>query len=113
MRPVLLLLASLMFVPGSGRADQADRPEELIVFGKLEDQRYLGSLDELGMNGIIEAQLRVSGVVKGRPPSRRFRVQYIAHGFLSGDRALRFRLRRDSDGTYFVCGEGGPGFICK
>lgn len=113
MASMLLSLTLLVLAPGSGLADEAGRPEDLVVFGELDDQEYMGSMDELGMNGIIEARLRVTRVVKGRPPSLMLKIRYIAHTFRSGDRAFRFRLRRDEDGTYLACSDGGRGYICQ
>ena len=113
MRSMLFPLALLVFLPGASLAGETDHPEELVVLGRLDDQEYLESLDELGMNGLIEARLHVTRVVKGRSPSRALRIRYIAHGFRRGDRTYRFRLRRDDDGAYLACSEGGRGFACQ
>jgi hypothetical protein len=92
---------------------KADAKADLVVSGKLEAQEYLGSLDELGMQGVIKARFRVTRVHSGRTASQLLTVRFIAHGTVSEDREFRWRLRETDDGTYIVCSDGGRGYICK
>ncbi|MEG3179322.1 hypothetical protein [Sphingomonas sp. LT1P40] len=106
-------LLALAFLSGTAAGSSLVRDAgDLVVFGKLDQQEYSESLDELGLNGLITARLRITRVVSGRPPSELLRIQYIAHTYRSQGRAFLFHLRRSDDGTYLVCGEGGRGFIC-
>ncbi len=117
MRYMLPLLATFLLQAETSLTsaqDISDRAGDLIVVGTVRNQEYVEALEELGMNGLITASLRVSRVIEGRPPSSHLKIRYIAHSFMSVKRERRFRLRRGEDGIYDVCSEdGGRGFICE
>ena len=107
------LLLTVATSPTSAQTG-SDIARDLIVIGTIGNQEYIEALDELGMNGLITASLRVKRVIEGRPPSSRLKIRYIAHSFMSEKRERRFRLRRREDGIFDVCSEeGGRGFICE
>ena len=110
----LVLLATPLMARGSSFADDAQRTtSDLVVFGKVESQKFIETLGELGIDSVFTARFRITRVQTGNPPSRPLTIRYIAHTYLSEDREFHFRLRPTSDGTYLVCSEGGRGFACK
>ena len=107
-----VLTATLAPVAGSAR-DSRIRADDLIVFGQAKGLKYQ-ALDEYGLDGQFTAQLTITRVVHGRPPSSVLTIKYIAHTDLDEDRALRFHLRRSKDQIWLVCNDGGGrGYICR
>jgi hypothetical protein len=98
MRFVRFALALCTFVfaatlaPAAGSARTSGiRTNDLIVVGQVRTLKY-DVLDELGMNGEITAQLTITRVLRGRPPSSKLTIKYVAHSPLAEDRDVRFHL---------------------
>ena len=113
----MLLLLSLMSTSVTSQASSRDAPSprksDLVVVGVIERQKFVGMTDELGMNSVIEARVRVRRIEKGHLRSSVLTVRYIAHTAYSRDNLEhRFRLLSTADGKYLVCSEGGRGFVC-
>lgn len=100
--------------PGAAAQDTRIRRGDLVVLAHASPRGY-EPLDEFGMSGMITAELRISKVLRGRPPSRTLKIRYIAHMDLPEDSELRFHLRRAPSGSsWLVCKQGGgQGYICK
>jgi hypothetical protein len=110
----MILLATPLMARGLSFVDDAQRTtSDLVVFGKVQGQKFIETLGELGTDSVFTARFRVTRVQSGNSPSRMLTIRYIAHTYLSEDREFHFRLRPTSDGTYLVCSEGGRGYVCK
>jgi len=118
MKTILLLAAVCALLPsaslGAPGQETRIRHGDLVVLGYASPRSY-EALDEFGMSGMITAELRISKVLQGRPPSRTLKIRYIAHMDLPEDSELRFHLRRVPSGSsWIVCKQGaGQGYICK
>ena len=85
---------------------------DLIVVGQI-DTSGSASLDEWGLNVFFTGDLKITRVVKGRPPRSPLPVRYIAHSAYVSDSELEFHLRRAENGDWLVCRKGsGRGYIC-
>jgi hypothetical protein len=110
----LTFASALLSAATPAMAQQAPRVRhgDLIVTGYATPRSYQ-ALDELGMSGMITAELWISKVLKGRAPARTLTIRYIAHMGLPQERELRFHLRQ-MKGIWVVCKQGGgQGYICK
>ncbi|WP_428678637.1 hypothetical protein [Sphingopyxis sp.] len=86
---------------------------ELVVIGTLKNLNFRPDNDWMVTTGSATAELRVTRVLSGRPPSRVLKIQYLAHMYWRENVEGRFRLRRSDEGIYLVCSEnGGVGYVC-
>jgi len=115
---ILRLAAACALLPsaslGAAPQNTSIRQGDLVVLGYVSPRSY-EALDEFGMSAMITAELRISKVLRGRPPSRALKIRYIARMDLPEDSELRFHLRRSPSGSaWIVCKQGGgQGYICK
>lgn len=86
---------------------------ELIVMGTLKNRDFKPDDDWRVTTGRATADLRITRVLSGRPPSRVLKIKYMAHMYWRENVERRFRLRRSDDGIYLVCAERvAVGFVC-
>ena len=86
---------------------------DLLVVGRI-DTTGSTSLDEWGLNVMFTGDLKITRVLKGRPPPSPLPVRYIAHSAYASDREREFHLRRAENGSWLICREGsGRGYICR
>jgi integration host factor subunit beta len=65
-------------------------------------------------HGWITAEMSIERVLRGKAPSRVIQIRYLAHTFRGEGVPLRYRLRRDEDGTYMICVKPGEtGVRCR
>jgi integration host factor subunit beta len=106
---MLTLVAALLPIACAAR-QSSFRHEELVVLGRLQNQRDDGA-DGL-WDSIFIARLHVARALRGHVRAKVLTIKYVAHSERSEDREFRFHLRRKDDGTYLACGDGGVGFVC-
>ena len=117
MRFVLALCTSFLaatFAPVARSAPiTPNKATDLVVFGRVTTLNY-EVLDDLGMSTAITAQLTITRVVRGRPPSSVLTIKYIAHSDRVPDREFRFHLRRSKQGIWLACKDSvGVGYVCR
>lgn len=112
---LLLVLATGSAVSCASVRDPSQPSEDLFIIGQIErNEPEVESLDDLGMNVVVTAQLRILRVDAGIAPSKQLKVRYIAHSYLAEGTKHRLHLRLSDDGVYRVCSDGaGRGFICE
>ncbi|MDQ0249199.1 hypothetical protein J2W22_001246 [Sphingomonas kyeonggiensis] len=113
---LLLALASVALsqsAPAEVTQEKARfRPGDLIVKGHVATRDYETLDSEFSLSAIMVADLKISKVLKGRPPSRTLTIRYIAHMDLPRDGEFTFHLRR-SAGRWVACRKGlHEGYVC-
>lgn len=112
---LLLVLATSSVASCASISDPSQPSEDLFIIGQIErNEPEVELLDDLGMNMVVTAQLRILRVDAGIAPSKQLKVRYIAHSYLAEGTKHRLHLRLSDDGVYLVCSDGGGrGFLCE